>query len=117
VHPKVHVFSDPLSDHVLPSPEALLILLRFRLHAVELKDPALVAEHGLVDHVFKGEFAEHSIQLAEERIVHHLLAVSILGSLQAPNVNSLIYIFNKLYELHQAGSLVQPILNKVTDRF
>ena len=55
-----------------------------------------MAEHGLVDHVFKGEFAEHSIKLPKERIVNHLLAVSILGSLQAPNVNPLIYIFNKL---------------------
>ena len=76
-----------------------------------------MAEHGLVDHVFKGEFAEHSIQLAEERIVHHLLAVCILGCLQASYVNPLIYIFDKLYELHQAGSLIESVLNKVADCF
>ena len=117
MHSKVHVFTNPLSDYVLASPETLLILLRFRLHSIELKYPALVAEHGLVDHVLKGKFAEHSIELPEERIVHHLLAVSVFGSLLAPNVNSFIYIFNKLNELHQACSLIKSVLNKVADSF
>jgi hypothetical protein len=67
--------------------------------------------------VFKGKLAEHSIQLPEERIVHHLLAVGIFGSLLAPYVNSLVYVFNKLDELHQARPLIKSVLDKVADCF